>query len=62
MSKTVTIVGGAMGALAFLAMVIGLIWFCKSLNKNVSNRNSDSGSSDHSARGNLIKFSCIYAQ
>lgn len=53
MSKTVTIVGGAMGALAFLAMVIGLIWFCKSLNKNVSNRNSDSGSSDHSARGSV---------
>ncbi|XP_021295807.1 putative serine/threonine-protein kinase [Herrania umbratica] len=50
MSKTVTIVGGAMGALAFLAMVIGFIWFCKSQNKNFSNRNSDTGSSDPSAR------------
>ncbi|XVF23846.1 hypothetical protein REPUB_Repub13aG0074900 [Reevesia pubescens] len=51
MSKTVTIVGVAVGALAFLAMVIGLIWFCKSHYKNFSNRNSDTGSSDPSARG-----------
>ncbi|XWS07789.1 hypothetical protein CRYUN_Cryun41cG0020900 [Craigia yunnanensis] len=50
MSKTVTIVGGAMGVLAFLAMVIGLIWFCKSQNKNFSNRKSDTGSSDPSTR------------
>ncbi|EOY18228.1 Kinase superfamily protein isoform 3, partial [Theobroma cacao] len=50
MPKTVTIVGGAMGALAFLAMVIGFIWFCKSQNKNFSNRNSDTGSSDPTAR------------
>ncbi|XVE99525.1 hypothetical protein REPUB_Repub03eG0206500 [Reevesia pubescens] len=50
MSKTVTTVGGAMGALAFLAMVIGLIWFCKSHYKNFSNRNSDTGSSAPSAR------------
>ena len=55
MSKTVTIVGGAMGVLAFLAMVIGFIRFCKSQNKNISNRNSDTGSSDPSARG---KVSC----
>ncbi|XP_022747050.1 proline-rich receptor-like protein kinase PERK3 [Durio zibethinus] len=50
MSKIVTIVGGAMGAVAFLAMVIGFIWFCKSQNKNFSNRTSDTGSSDPSAR------------
>ncbi|XVE69134.1 hypothetical protein DITRI_Ditri09bG0126400 [Diplodiscus trichospermus] len=50
MSKTVTIVGAAMGALAFLAMVVGFIWFFKSQNKNFSNRNSDTGSSDPSAR------------
>ncbi|XVF83615.1 hypothetical protein PTKIN_Ptkin16aG0503800 [Pterospermum kingtungense] len=53
MSKTETIVGCAMGALAFLATVIGLIWSCKSQNKNVSNRNSDSSSSHPSARGSV---------
>ncbi|OMO58906.1 hypothetical protein CCACVL1_25264 [Corchorus capsularis] len=50
MSNTVTIVGSAIGAFAFLAMVIGIIWFCKSKNKKFSNRNSDTGSSDPSAR------------
>ncbi|XWS66029.1 hypothetical protein CRYUN_Cryun05aG0165000 [Craigia yunnanensis] len=50
MLKSVTIVGGTIGALAFLVIVIGLIWFCKSHYKNFSNRNLDTGSSDPSAR------------
>ncbi|XVE52709.1 hypothetical protein DITRI_Ditri02bG0145000 [Diplodiscus trichospermus] len=50
MLKTVIIVGGAIGALAFLAIVIRLIWFCKSHYKNFWNRNMDTGSSDPSTR------------
>ncbi|XP_038720319.1 probable serine/threonine-protein kinase PBL15 [Tripterygium wilfordii] len=49
MSKYATIAGGAAGLLAFVAMVIGVVWFCKSQCKNLSNRNSETGSSDPSA-------------
>ncbi|KAL5785280.1 hypothetical protein ACOSQ2_007672 [Xanthoceras sorbifolium] len=50
MSRSVaTIIGGAAGALAVLAILIGLVWFCKSQCKNVSNKNSETGSSDPSA-------------
>ncbi|XP_044485259.1 probable receptor-like protein kinase At2g39360 isoform X2 [Mangifera indica] len=50
MSKSVaTIVGGAAGALALMAVFVGLVWFCKSQCKNVSNKNSETGSSDPSA-------------
>ncbi|KAF5736959.1 Kinase superfamily protein isoform 1 [Tripterygium wilfordii] len=49
MSKFVTIVGGAAGLLAFVAIVIGVVWFCKSQCKTLSNRNSETGSSDPSA-------------
>ncbi|KAK9289244.1 hypothetical protein L1049_017719 [Liquidambar formosana] len=50
MSKSyAAIVGGAAGAIAFVAIVIGLVWFCKLHCKNFSNRNSDTGSSDPSA-------------
>ncbi|KAK2646294.1 hypothetical protein Ddye_021489 [Dipteronia dyeriana] len=41
-----TIIGGAAGAFAVLTIVTGLVWFCKC--KNISNRNSDTGSSDPS--------------
>lgn len=52
MSKSVaTIVGGAAGALALMAVFVGLVWFCKSQCKNVSNKNSETGSSDPSALG-----------
>ncbi|GMY27672.1 proline-rich receptor-like protein kinase PERK3 [Fagus crenata] len=50
MSKSnAAIVGGAVGVLAFLAIVIVLVWFCKTQCKNFSNRNSETGSSDPSA-------------
>ncbi|KAG2727193.1 hypothetical protein I3843_01G142600 [Carya illinoinensis] len=50
MSKSnAAIVGGAAGALAFLAIVIALAWFCKSQCKSFSNKNSETGSSDPSA-------------
>jgi hypothetical protein len=52
MSKSNTaVVGGAAGAVAFLAIVILLVWFCKSQCKNLGNRNSETGSSDPSALG-----------
>ncbi|PON80303.1 Tyrosine-protein kinase [Parasponia andersonii] len=50
MSKqTTTIVGGAAGAIALIAVVIGLVWFCKFHCKKSSNNNSETGSSDPSA-------------
>ncbi|KAL5541815.1 hypothetical protein UlMin_009525 [Ulmus minor] len=50
MSKsTAAIVGGAAGVIAFVVMVIGLVWFCKFYSKRSSNRNSETGSSDPSA-------------
>ncbi|GKU85519.1 hypothetical protein SLEP1_g186 [Rubroshorea leprosula] len=49
MSKTATIIGIAAGAVAVVILVIGFIWFCKSQCKNLSNRNSETGSSDPSA-------------
>ncbi|KAK0606920.1 hypothetical protein LWI29_006320 [Acer saccharum] len=44
-----TIIGGAAGAIAILTIVMGLVWFCKC--KNISNRNSETGSSDPSTLG-----------
>ena len=40
MSKIVTIVGGAAGALVFVAVVMGFFWFYKSC-KNFSNSTSE---------------------
>ncbi|GLT99178.1 hypothetical protein SLE2022_166350 [Rubroshorea leprosula] len=37
MSKTATIVGSA----AFVILIVGFFWFCKSQSKNLSNRNSE---------------------
>lgn len=55
MSKqTTTIVGGAAGAIAFVAVVIGLVWFCKFHYKKSSNNNSEAGSSDPSAVGEFF--------
>ncbi|XVE82092.1 hypothetical protein DITRI_Ditri15bG0119100 [Diplodiscus trichospermus] len=48
MSKIATVVGGSAGALVFVAVVVGLLWFYKSC-KNFSNRTSETGSSDPSA-------------
>ncbi|XVF62633.1 hypothetical protein PTKIN_Ptkin09bG0024000 [Pterospermum kingtungense] len=48
MSKIATIIGGAAGALLFVAVVMGFFWFYKSC-KNFSNRTSETGSSDPSA-------------
>lgn len=48
MTKIATIVGGAAGALVLLAVVIGFLWFFKSC-RNISNRTSETGSSDPSA-------------
>lgn len=54
MSKSIAaVVGGAAGALAFLAIVIVLMWFCKSHCKSFSNKNSETGSSDPSALGKV---------
>ncbi|XP_021905058.1 putative serine/threonine-protein kinase [Carica papaya] len=44
------IIGGSAGALAFVVIVIGIIWFCKSHCKYFSNKNSETGSSDPSAQ------------
>ncbi|TQE02720.1 hypothetical protein C1H46_011693 [Malus baccata] len=41
--------GGAAGALAFLAVVIAFVWFCRNHCKSFSNKNSETGSSDPSA-------------
>lgn len=50
MSKpSAAIVGGAAGALALVAIVIGVVWFYKTHCKNLSNKNSETGSSDPSA-------------
>ncbi|XP_020412382.1 probable serine/threonine-protein kinase PBL21 isoform X2 [Prunus persica] len=50
MSKpSAAIVGGAAGALALVAIVIGVVWFYKIHCKNLSNKNSETGSSDPSA-------------
>ncbi|KAH7513311.1 hypothetical protein FEM48_Zijuj12G0186600 [Ziziphus jujuba var. spinosa] len=43
------VVGGAAGAIAFIAVVIGIVWFCKFHSKKFSNKNSETGSSDPSA-------------
>ncbi|KAH9765646.1 protein kinase domain-containing protein [Citrus sinensis] len=52
MSKSIAaVVGGAAGALAFMAIVLGLVWLCKSQSKNYQNKNSETGSSDPSALG-----------
>ncbi|GMI80087.1 hypothetical protein like AT3G26700 [Hibiscus trionum] len=48
MSTIAIIIGGAVGALVFIAVIIGFIWLYKSC-KNFSRRNSDTGSSDPSA-------------
>ncbi|GLT27381.1 hypothetical protein SLA2020_023850 [Shorea laevis] len=49
MSKIATIIGSVAGALAFVILVIGFFWFCKSQFKNLSNRNPETVSSDPSA-------------
>ncbi|GLT27387.1 hypothetical protein SLA2020_023900 [Shorea laevis] len=49
MSKIATIIGSVAGAVAFVTLVIGFLWFCKSQSKNLSNRNFETGSSDPSA-------------
>ncbi|XP_039048737.1 probable serine/threonine-protein kinase PBL15 isoform X1 [Hibiscus syriacus] len=48
MSMIVIIICGAAGALVFVAVIVGFIWFYKSC-KNFSKRNSETGSSDPSA-------------
>ncbi|KAK8671110.1 hypothetical protein V6N13_037718 [Hibiscus sabdariffa] len=48
MSTIAIIIGGAAGALVFIAVIIGFIWLYKSC-KNFSRRNSETGSSDPSA-------------
>ncbi|KAK1592863.1 hypothetical protein Q3G72_031619 [Acer saccharum] len=48
-----TIIGGAAGAIAILTIVMGLVWFCKC--KNISNRNSETGSSDPSTLVELTR-------
>lgn len=54
MSKSITaVVGGAAGALAFMAIVLGLVWLCKSQSRNYQNKNSETGSSDPSALGKV---------
>lgn len=60
MSKpSTTIVAGAAGAIAVIAMVIGIVWFCKFQCKKLSNRNSETGSSDPSALGKLFYLTCF---
>ena len=56
MSKqtTTTIIGGAAGAIAFIVVVIGLVWFCKFHWQKFTNKNLDTGSSDPSALGELL--------
>lgn len=55
MSKSnAAIVGGAVGMLVFSAIVIVLVWFCKTQCKNLSNKNSETGSSDPSALGKIF--------
>lgn len=52
MSKpSITIVGGAVGAIAVIAIVIGIVWFCKFQCKKSTNKNSETGSSDPYALG-----------
>uniref|UniRef100_A0A5B7APT3 non-specific serine/threonine protein kinase n=1 Tax=Davidia involucrata TaxID=16924 RepID=A0A5B7APT3_DAVIN len=51
------IVGGAGGALAVLAIVIGFVWFCMLQCRNFSNKNSETGSSDPSAVAELKRGS-----
>ncbi|CAN6551406.1 unnamed protein product [Malus baccata var. baccata] len=48
-SSAAIVGGGAAGALAFLAVVIALVWFCRNHCKSFSNKNSETGSSDPSA-------------
>lgn len=48
------VVGGAAGAIAFIAVVIGIVWFCKFHSKKFSNKNSETGSSDPSALGKFF--------
>lgn len=55
-SSSAAIVGGAVGALALVAIVVGFVWLCKTqCFKHLSNKNSETGSSDPSAIG---KISC----
>lgn len=55
MSKpSATIVGGDAGAIALIAMVIVIVWFCKFHCKKFSNKNSETGSSDPSALGKFF--------
>ncbi|CAK9145535.1 unnamed protein product [Ilex paraguariensis] len=50
MSRTVAaIAGGTIGALALLGLAIGFVWFCMLQCRKLSNKNSDTGSSDPSA-------------
>ncbi|KAM7488193.1 hypothetical protein LguiB_025677 [Lonicera macranthoides] len=54
MSRSIAaIAGGGGGALALLGVVIGLVWFCIVHCKKLSNRSSDTGSSDPSAVAEL---------
>lgn len=45
--------GGAAGAIALLGIVIGVVWFCMLQCKKLSNKNSDTGSSDPYAVGKV---------
>lgn len=51
-SFAVTLVAAG-AAVALLGIVIGLVWFCILHSKKLSNKNSDTGSSDPSAVGNV---------
>lgn len=47
MSKPIiTIIGGAAGAIVFFTAVLGLVWLCKFHCRKLSNKNSETGSSD----------------
>ncbi|XP_057956862.1 probable serine/threonine-protein kinase PBL15 [Malania oleifera] len=49
--SSATVVGGAAGAFALAAIIIGVVWFCKLHCKKSSNKNSETGSSEPSALG-----------
>ncbi|GMN46475.1 hypothetical protein TIFTF001_015652 [Ficus carica] len=46
---SISIIGGAAGAIAFVAALVGLVWLCRFHCKKLSNKNSETGSSDPSA-------------